>query len=123
MKKLILIALLACGFGRLNAQQFTPVKPADSLLNSLNKKLNQNPGNSLQFLQPPANYNPKLSMLITNNTANIDHMPVVVLEGNSKMPVKKLGGYYTMPVKKIGSEDQSPVNRNFLPGLPTLKTP
>jgi hypothetical protein len=123
MKTLILFALLAVGFDRVNAQQLTPFKPADSLLNDLNKKLKLNPGTSLLLLQPQANYNAMLNTFITNNTANTDHMPVVVLEGNSKMPVKKIGGYYTMPVKKIGSEDQSPVNRNFLPGLPTLKTP
>lgn len=123
MKKLILFALLAGGFCRVSAQQLIPVKPADSLLNSLNKKLNLKPANSLQLLQPPANYAASLNTFITKNTANADHMPVVVLEGNSKMPVKKIGGYYTMPVKKIGSEEPPPLNQNLLPGLPTFKTP
>jgi hypothetical protein len=123
MKKLIFFALLACGFCRLSAQQFTPVKPVDSLLNNLNKKLNLNPGNPLRLLQPQTDYTRNLNTFITNNAANIDHMPVMILEGSSKMPVKKIGGYYTMPVKRIGSEDQSPVNQNLLPGLPTFKTP
>jgi hypothetical protein len=115
MKKALLGLLLVGGVYQLKAQQFAPANPSDSLL----KKLFIKPA-PLQLFKPSDKIN--LNNLIVNATANIDHMPVAVLEGNSKMPVKKIGGYYTMPVKKIGS-GEAPGNLNSFPGLPTFKTP
>jgi len=115
MKKALLGLLLVGGVSQLKAQQFAPANPSDSLLKNLLIK----PA-PLQLFKPSDKVN--LNNLIVNATANTDHMPVAVLEGNSKMPVAKLGGYYTMPVKKIGSENV-PGNSNSLPLLPTLKTP
>lgn len=124
MKRFLLLLALIAGFSQLKAQQFFPAKPADSTTYSLDKLLKINPVKSLQLVQP--NFN--LSQAFNNNltapmTANIDHMPVAVLDGFSKMPVVKLGGYYTMPVKKIGSEEILPGDLNLLRGLPTFKTP
>src|SRR5579872_4750245 len=119
MKKLILFTLLAGGIARLHAQQKLPVKPADSLLSSLNKSFDLKPGNAfkLPLLQPNSTAN--LNALIASGfTGNTDHMPVAVLAGNSKMPVKKIGGYYTMPVKKIGGEAQVLIDPNH-PNLPS----
>ncbi len=124
MKKIFFLVVLSGGFCRLQAQQKLPVKPADSLLNGLNKSFNLKQGNTFNPFEPQTNNTAYLNALITSGfTSKTDHMPVVALEGNSKMPVKKIGGYYTMPVKRIGSEDLMPVGRNTLPGMPTLKTP
>jgi len=118
MKKALLILLLAGGVSRLKAQQVTPSKPADSLLNFKN------------FLTKPGGLNQlyNLNKLNAGNmnankiASNIDHMPIAALDGDSKMPVKKIGGYYAMPVKKIGSEEV-PGDLNGFPMPPTLKTP
>jgi hypothetical protein len=124
MKKIILLLVLAIGFSQLKAQQFLPVKPADSTTYDLNKLLRISPVKPLQLVQPNFNLFQALNNNLTGNTmASIDHMPVAVLGGNSKMPIVKLGGYYTMPVKKIGSEGVLPGNQNFMPGLPAFKTP
>ena len=113
MKKALLILLLAIVFSESKAQQIALYKSTDSLLNFKN------------FLAKPGSLNQlyNLNKLNANKIVNnIDHMPMAVLEGDSKMPVKKIGGYYTMPVKKIGSEDV-PGDLNGFPMLPTFKTP
>jgi hypothetical protein len=105
---------------QLRAQQSLLLKPADSLLNNLDKYLKIKPGGQFQLFQPNLNLNETLSKV---NISAVDHMLVIALAGDSKMPVAKIGGYYTMPVKRIGSEDALPGNENFIFGLPTFKTP
>lgn len=115
MKKVLLGLLLVGGVHQLRAQQLAPANPSDSLL----KKLLITP-TPFQPFKPLDKMD--LNKLLVASAPNIDHMPIAVLQGNSKIPVKKLGGYYTMPVKKIGSEEV-PGNLNGFPGLPTFKTP
>ena len=117
MKKIILLFILINGACQLRAQQSLPLKPADSLSNSLDKYLKIMPGD---LFQPKLNPGEVLGKV---NISAVDHMPVIALADNSKMPVAKIGGYYTMPVKRIGSEEASPGNENFLFGLPMFKTP
>jgi hypothetical protein len=120
MKKIILLFILIIAACQLRAQQLSPLKPADSLLNNMDKYLKIKPGDQFRFFQPNLNFNEILSKV---NIGAADHMPVIALAGNSKMPVAKIGGYYTMPVKRIGGEEALPGNENFLFGLPTFKTP
>lgn len=115
MKKVVLGLLLVCGVHQLKAQQLAPANPSDSLL----KKLLIKPTPFRSF-KPSDKMD--LNKLLITAVPNTDHMPIAVLQGNSKMPLKKIGGYYTMPVKKIGSEEV-PGNLNGFPGLPTFKTP
>ena len=114
MKKVLLGLLLMGGVHQLRARQLAPANPSDSLLKKLLKPA------PFQPFKPSDKIN--LNKLFVAAEPNIDHMPIAVLQGNSKMPVKKPGGYYTMPVKKIGSEEV-PGNLNGFPGLPTFKTP
>ena len=124
MKKIILLLTLITGFSQLKAQQFFQAKPADSITYDPYKLLKINPVKPLQLVQPNLNLHQLFNNnLAVNMSANIDHMPIAVLEGYSKMPVVKLGGYYTMPVKKIGSEEVFTGNQSFMHGLPTFKTP
>jgi hypothetical protein len=124
MKRFLLLLALIAGFSQLKAQQFFPAKPADSTTYSLDKLLKISPVKPFELVKPDLNLTQVFNNTLTLNTgANIDHMPVAVLDGFSKMPVVKIGGYYTMPVKKIGSEEVLTGNQNLLRGLPTFKTP
>lgn len=120
MKKIIVLFILISGACQLRAQQSLQLKPADSLLNNLDKHLKKKPGDQFLLFQSGLNLNESLSKI---NISTVDQMPVIALNGDSKMLVVKIGGYYTMPVKRIGNEDTSPGNENFLFGLPTFKTP
>jgi len=124
MKKALLIFLLMAAICQVKAQQFFPVKPADSLSNSILDKLTLKHSDQFKLFQPNSGLYQPLTFAATKNTvSNVDHMPIAVLTGNSKMPVVKLGGYYTMPVKKIGSEEVIPVPENAPLGLPTFSKP
>ena len=120
MKKVLLLLMVTCGIYQVRAQQSLQHKPADSLSKMPDLYFNPKSFNQFQMYQPKLNFNEALTKA---NISNVDHMPLVVLNGNSKMPVVKLGGYYTMPVKKIGTEEVIPVNESALFGLPTFKTP
>jgi len=120
MKKVVLLFLMISGFHQLKAQQLFGVKPADSLSKSLNKSLLVTPDLTSPLLNFTGNYQNNFAK---NTTSPVDHMPIIVLNGNDKMPVVKLGGYYTMPVKKIGSGDQITVERNQYQFLPTFTKP
>ena len=124
MKKIILLCIIIACACQLKAQQLFKVKPSDSLSNNpLEKYCKLKPNNTYQFALPLQNFNMVSANSIVKNISPEDHMPIMVLGGDSKMPVAKLGGYYTMPVKKIGSEDTDVVVSKLLPGLPTFKTP
>lgn len=109
MKKILLGLLLTAGVSGLKAQQLMPVNPSDSLL----QKLLIKPAPSPPF-KPLDKVNLN-KVVITAAPYNIDHMPVAVLQGNSKMPVIKPGGNYTMPV--AGKSPVAPFTS------PALKTP
>ncbi|MFI5138035.1 MAG: hypothetical protein ACHQIM_09405 [Sphingobacteriales bacterium] len=120
MKKALILFLFISSIYQLKAQQLFRVNPAGSLSKNLNKSFLVKPDRTLPLLNFNGNY---WNGLAKNTTSRVNHMPIIVLDGNDKMPVVKLGGYYTMPVKKIGSEDQITVERNQYQFLPTFTKP
>lgn len=100
MRKILLLAVLLSGTGRLIAQNnlqpqssipdnnfFKPLKPI--ILDSIISVPLQN---VKQF------YTSDGSLTIAGVHANIYHMPIAVLKGQSNMPVYKLEGNSKMPV-------------------------
>jgi len=105
MKKALLLLAVAAIACQAKAQQLFQFKPADSLKTDLYHlyiapKINAQP----LLIQPKPDL-AQLNLTAGVKIANYDHMPVAVLQGNSKMPVVKLNSDDRMPVIKLGGTD------------------
>ncbi len=109
MKKLLIAAICLAAVNMARAQNsplngntgnINGVVKADTSLANLSKPI---PNDQLLTLNDAINnriYNSINSSLHIQpiTKANVDHMPVAVLKGQSKMPVVKIGGNSKMPV-------------------------
>jgi len=104
MKKALLLILVVAAFSQAKAQQLFQFKPADSLTkNPFERYFKAQPYGGQPLFQPFVV--PGQALAAVNAPVKIDrfdHMPIAMLQSNSKMPIVKLNGMDKMPILKLG---------------------